>query len=51
MAKIIDGKAFAEGLRKRIAVAVSGLKGEHGLTPGLARANHAFEKKMMKALL
>ena len=36
MAKIIDGKAFAEGLRKRIAVAVSGLKGEHGLTPGLA---------------
>jgi methylenetetrahydrofolate dehydrogenase (NADP+)/methenyltetrahydrofolate cyclohydrolase len=36
VAKIIDGKAFAEGLRKRIAAAVSALKKEHGLTPGLA---------------
>ena len=36
MAKIIDGKAFAEDLRKRIATAVSLLQSEHGLTPGLA---------------
>lgn len=36
MAKIIDGKAFAEGLRGRIAVAVSALKEKHALTPGLA---------------
>jgi methylenetetrahydrofolate dehydrogenase (NADP+) / methenyltetrahydrofolate cyclohydrolase len=36
MAKIIDGKKFAEGLRKRIADAVSELKSKHGLTPGLA---------------
>ncbi len=33
---IIDGKAYAQGLRERIGVAVSGLKAEHGLTPGLA---------------
>jgi methylenetetrahydrofolate dehydrogenase (NADP+) / methenyltetrahydrofolate cyclohydrolase len=36
MARLIDGKAYAEGLRKRIARAVSTLKAEHGLTPGLA---------------
>ncbi len=36
MAKIIDGKAFAEGLRARIGVAVAALKKDHGLTPGLA---------------
>jgi methylenetetrahydrofolate dehydrogenase (NADP+)/methenyltetrahydrofolate cyclohydrolase len=36
MAKIIDGKAYAEGLRKRIAAAVSALGKEHGLKPGLA---------------
>lgn len=35
-AEIIDGKAFAEGLRRRIAAAVEGLKADHGLTPGLA---------------
>lgn len=35
-AKVIDGKGFAEGLRKRIAKAVETLKGEHALTPGLA---------------
>ena len=34
--KIIDGKAFAAGLRGRIAEAVSGMKERHGLTPGLA---------------
>jgi methylenetetrahydrofolate dehydrogenase (NADP+)/methenyltetrahydrofolate cyclohydrolase len=35
-AKIIDGKAQAERLRKRIAAAVTELKARHGLTPGLA---------------
>ena len=34
--KIIDGKAFAAGLRARIAETVAGLKQKHGLTPGLA---------------
>ena len=33
---IIDGKAFAEGLRGRVADAVATLKSAHGLTPGLA---------------
>jgi methylenetetrahydrofolate dehydrogenase (NADP+) / methenyltetrahydrofolate cyclohydrolase len=36
MTKIIDGKAFAEGLRTRIAHSVSQLKTYHGLQPGLA---------------
>ena len=36
MAKLIDGKAYAEGLRKRIAAAVATLKKDHNLTPGLA---------------
>jgi methylenetetrahydrofolate dehydrogenase (NADP+) / methenyltetrahydrofolate cyclohydrolase len=36
MAKLIDGKAFAEALRGRIATAVAGLKKEHNITPGLA---------------
>ena len=36
MAKIIDGKAYAEGLRGRMAKTVAGLKSKHGLTPGLA---------------
>jgi methylenetetrahydrofolate dehydrogenase (NADP+)/methenyltetrahydrofolate cyclohydrolase len=36
MAKIIDGKAFAERLRARIAAAVRVLKEKHALTPGLA---------------
>ena len=36
MAKLIDGKAFAEGLRKRIGTAVASLKKDHNLTPGLA---------------
>jgi len=35
-AKIIDGKAFAEGLRLRTADSVATLKNSHGLTPGLA---------------
>lgn len=35
-AKVIDGKAYAAGLRERIAAAVSQLKEQHGLTPGLA---------------
>ncbi len=36
MAKLIDGKAYAEALRGRIAIAVTQLKADHGLTPGLA---------------
>jgi methylenetetrahydrofolate dehydrogenase (NADP+)/methenyltetrahydrofolate cyclohydrolase len=36
VARIIDGKAFAEGLRGRIAGHVARLKAEHGITPGLA---------------
>jgi methylenetetrahydrofolate dehydrogenase (NADP+)/methenyltetrahydrofolate cyclohydrolase len=35
-AVIIDGKAEAERLRGKVAVAVSELKTKHGLTPGLA---------------
>jgi methylenetetrahydrofolate dehydrogenase (NADP+)/methenyltetrahydrofolate cyclohydrolase len=34
--KIIDGKAYAEGLRARIAKAVRELGARHGLKPGLA---------------
>ena len=33
---IIDGKAFAEALRERIATATAALKDAHGLVPGLA---------------
>ncbi len=36
MAKRIDGKGYAEGLRKRIATAVAELKTRHAITPGLA---------------
>ena len=35
-AKLIDGKAFAEGLRERVGAAVTTLKADHGVTPGLA---------------
>jgi len=35
-ARLIDGKAFAEGLRGRIAGHVARLKAEHGIVPGLA---------------
>jgi methylenetetrahydrofolate dehydrogenase (NADP+)/methenyltetrahydrofolate cyclohydrolase len=35
-ARIIDGKAFAVGLRTRIATAVAELKAKRGVTPGLA---------------
>ena len=35
-AKIIDGKAFAAGLRTRLGGAVENLKADHGLVPGLA---------------
>ena len=34
--KIIDGKAFAEGMRRRIGEAVAALKGAHHAVPGLA---------------
>ncbi len=35
-AHIIDGKAFAEGLRQRVGTEVSKLKSDNNLTPGLA---------------
>jgi methylenetetrahydrofolate dehydrogenase (NADP+)/methenyltetrahydrofolate cyclohydrolase len=35
-AQIIDGKSYAEGLRRRIADHVARLRAEHGITPGLA---------------
>ena len=35
-ATVIDGKAFAAGLRQRIGAAVAEVKASHGLTPGLA---------------
>ena len=35
-AKLIDGKAFALGLRTRVAAAAATLKAEHGFQPGLA---------------
>ena len=35
-ARVIDGKAYAQGLRDRIGTAIAGLKSGHGLTPGLA---------------
>ena len=35
-ARIIDGKAFAAGLRARLAGDVAGLVATHGVTPGLA---------------
>ena len=34
--RIIDGKAFAEGLRRRLAAKVAELKAGHGFVPGLA---------------
>src|ERR1051325_4349514 len=34
--KVIDGKAFAEGLRAKIARQVATLKEQHGFVPGLA---------------
>jgi methylenetetrahydrofolate dehydrogenase (NADP+)/methenyltetrahydrofolate cyclohydrolase len=34
--RIIDGKAFAEGLRRRVAAKVAELKAGHGFVPGLA---------------
>ena len=36
MTQRIDGKAFAEGLRQRVGLAVQKLKSEHNTTPGLA---------------
>ncbi|MGF1628953.1 MAG: bifunctional methylenetetrahydrofolate dehydrogenase/methenyltetrahydrofolate cyclohydrolase FolD [Kiloniellaceae bacterium] len=35
-ADLIDGKAFAAGLRGRVAAAAAELKARHGVTPGLA---------------
>jgi methylenetetrahydrofolate dehydrogenase (NADP+)/methenyltetrahydrofolate cyclohydrolase len=35
-ARLIDGKAFAQGLRERVAEEVAGLVRDHGIKPGLA---------------
>lgn len=35
-AQLIDGKAFAAGLREEIAAGVASVKAQHGLKPGLA---------------
>src|SRR5574338_233509 len=35
-AKVIDGKAFADGLRERVGREAAALKAKHGLVPGLA---------------
>jgi methylenetetrahydrofolate dehydrogenase (NADP+)/methenyltetrahydrofolate cyclohydrolase len=35
-ARVIDGKGYAKGLRERVASAVTKLRSEHRLTPGLA---------------
>ena len=35
-ARIIDGKEFAAGVRAKVAIHVTRLKEEHGITPGLA---------------
>jgi methylenetetrahydrofolate dehydrogenase (NADP+)/methenyltetrahydrofolate cyclohydrolase len=35
-AKIIDGKAFAAGVRAKVATAAAEIKAQHGLVPGLA---------------
>src|SRR5579862_1671829 len=35
-ARIIDGKAYSDSLRTRVATETARLKAEHGLTPGLA---------------
>jgi methylenetetrahydrofolate dehydrogenase (NADP+) / methenyltetrahydrofolate cyclohydrolase len=35
-ARIIDGKAIAAEFRQQVADAVAGLRGRHGITPGLA---------------
>ena len=35
-AQIIDGKAFAAGVRAQVAEHVARLKADHGLVPGLA---------------
>jgi methylenetetrahydrofolate dehydrogenase (NADP+)/methenyltetrahydrofolate cyclohydrolase len=36
MSNIIDGKAFAEGLRRRLTTQIADLKTKHGFVPGLA---------------
>ncbi|MGB1148242.1 MAG: bifunctional methylenetetrahydrofolate dehydrogenase/methenyltetrahydrofolate cyclohydrolase, partial [Alphaproteobacteria bacterium] len=35
-AKLIDGKAFAAGLRERVKVGADALMNSHGTKPGLA---------------
>ena len=35
-ATVLDGKAFAQAVRERVAAGVEALRGSHGITPGLA---------------
>ena len=35
-AQVIDGKAFAANVRGKVATQIAALKGDHGITPGLA---------------
>ncbi|MBT8425563.1 MAG: bifunctional methylenetetrahydrofolate dehydrogenase/methenyltetrahydrofolate cyclohydrolase FolD [Silicimonas sp.] len=55
-ATIIDGKAFAAGVRGKVATHVARLKDEHGITPGLAvvivgddPASHVYVRAKGKA--
>jgi methylenetetrahydrofolate dehydrogenase (NADP+) / methenyltetrahydrofolate cyclohydrolase len=55
-AALIDGKAFAEGLRQRIAAETARVKTAHGLVPGLAvvlvgedPASHVYVRNKTKA--
>ena len=57
-AEIIDGRAFAAGLRELIAAAVATLQADHGLTPGLAvvlvgmdPASQIYVRNKKKAML
>ena len=36
VARLIDGKAFAQGLRTRVGEVAQRLKADHGVVPGLA---------------
>lgn len=55
-ARIMDGKAFAAGLRQQVAEGVATVKAAHGLTPGLAvvlvgddPASHVYVTNKKKA--
>ncbi len=56
-AQLIDGKAFAQGIRDKVGAAVGRIKQQHGLTPGLAvvlvgddPASQTYVRNKQKAL-